>query len=594
MGIGFKGQAFGPKCQAFKPESHAFKSKCQAFKPKCLTFGFKSQAFERETLACKSVFGPIIGENMEIQTQIQAVTVYSDRALITRNGKIALENGVQEILVVGLPTLETESLRASGRGDVLVKIIGVEARERPLLKANSQNAREVQAELDAAQDAGKAFFDAMERLDERAKTVKELSRKGAARFAESLAQNASDFQKATQLLDFSASELAQIDAERAALEIQKRENAALQLALSSRLKQLQSGRKTMENVVAVLIDAQNGEWELEISYIVRGARWTPLYDARVSTQNGAEKFVLSLNALVTQKSGENWENVALKLSTARPGLGTLPPKLEPIWIDVPRMLYGVASRKMEGKAKFKSSSEDDVESMLGALESVASGAPEPIEAQEIVAEVSSEGATVEFGLPHRLSVPGDGQNHRVAIATREFPAQWDFLAIPRRVEIAYLRASVKNNSSLSLLEGEVSIFRDGVFVGKSLLKNTALNQEFQLFLGPDEQVRAKRELTLRETDKNFIGSAKRVHFAYEIQLENLKSHAVKIAVQDQIPVSRSENIKVKLRGATPEAVQSDLGVLDWTIALNPGEKRAIRFDYGVESPRDTAIVGLTD
>ena len=534
---------------------------------------------------------------MEISTQIQAVTVYPDRALVTRNGKIALENGVQEILVVGLPTtLETDSLRASGRGETLVKIIGVEARERPLLKAQNQNAREVQAELDAAQDAGKAIFDAMNRLDERAKTVKELSKKSAARFAESLAQNASDFEKATQLLDFVSAQLAQNDAEHAVLEIQKRENAALQMALSSRLKQLQSGRKTMENVVAVLVDAQTGEWELELSYVVRGAHWTPLYDARVSTQNGAEKFALSLNALVTQKSGENWENVALKLSTARPGLGTLPPKLEPIWVDVPRPVYASApmARSRGANESWDGICDMVVGEMLEGVKPVGAPAPEPIEAQEVVADVSSEGATVEFGLPHRLSVPGDGQNYRVAIATREFPAQWDFLAIPRRVEIAYLRANVTNNSPLSLLQGEVSIFRDGVFVGKSQLKNTAPGGEFQLFLGPDEQIRAKRELTLRETDKNFIGSTKRVHFAFEIQLENLKSHAVKIAVQDQIPVSRSENIKVKLRGATPEAIQSDLGVLDWTIALNAGEKRVLRFDYGVESPRDTSVVGLTD
>ena len=115
-----------------------------------------------------------------------------------------------------------------------------------------------------------------------------------------------------------------------------------------------------------------------------------------------------------------------------------------------------------------------------------------------------------------------------------------------------------------------------------------------MFLGPDEQIRAKRELTTRETDKNFIGNAKRVHFAYEIELNNLKSHPVKVAVQDQIPVSRSENIKIKLRGSTPEATQSDLGVLDWNIELAPNQKRTLRFDYGMETPRDTTVVGLTD
>lgn len=534
---------------------------------------------------------------MDIQTQISAVTVYPDRALITRTGKAELQNGAQEIIVSGLPTqLQTDSLRASGRGEVAVKIIGVEARERPLLKPNSATAREVQAELEAAQDAGNAIVNALARLDGRAVTVKELAREAAHRFAKTLAQGQSDTAGATQMLDYVSAQLEQIDAQRAELEIQKRDNAALQMALADRLKQLQSGKRNVENVVAVLVEASEaGAWELELSYIVSGASWTPLYDARVATSEA--KFSLGVNALVTQKSGENWSDVALKLSTARPGVGSLPPKLHPIWVDMAHSL-------VRGKAMARRLTVDDEDPMAAApapgMDMMVGAASvkkrAPIEAEEVVAEVESsgEGATVEFSLPHRLSVPGDGGHHRVAIATREMPTRFEWVAIPRVAPPAYLRATATNDSPLSLLQGQVSIFRDGVFVGRANLKNTAPGGELELFLGPDEQVRAARELTARETDKNFIGSAKRVHFAYEIELENLKAQAVTLEVRDQIPVSRSENIKIKLRGATPEATQSDLGVLEWKINLAAGEKKTLRFDYGVETPRDTTVVGLAD
>ncbi len=533
---------------------------------------------------------------MEIQTQIGAVTVYPDRALVTRTGKAQLQSGARELIVAGLPAhIDTASLRASGRGAVAVKIIGVEARERTLTRPNSPTAREVQAEFESAQDAGSALTDAVARLEGRAVTVKELARESAHRFAKTLAQGTIETESATQLLDYVAEQLRQIDEERAQLETRKRDNAALQMSLADRLKQLQNGKGKRENVVAVLIEAGGeGEWELELSYLVGGVRWTPLYDARVTTANGAAKFNLSLNALVTQKSGEDWKSVALKLSTARPGLGSLPPKLNPIWVDVPRFtpepIYAAASLRN------RVAGEGDVGEMLESLQPVTSLDPASIAAEEVVAEVESTGggATVEFSLPHTLSVPGDGGNHRVAIAVREFPAHFDFLAIPRRIETAYLRATATNNSNLALLEGEVSIFRDGVFVGKAKLKNTAPGGELELFLGPHEQVRARREMTQREADKNFIGNVKRVHFAYEIELHNLKAHPVKVAVQDQIPVSRSENIKIKLRGAQPEATQSDLGLLDWTLDLGPGEKRVLRFDYGVETPRDATVIGLTD
>ena len=547
---------------------------------------------------------------MDIQTQIGAVTVYSDRALVTRNGTANLQSGAQEIIVAGLPAqLQTDSLRASGRGQVAVKIIGVEARERTLTKPNSATAREVQAELEQAQDAGSAIVDAMARLEGRAVTVKELARESAHRFAKTLAQGTTDTATATQLLDYVAAQLKQIDEERAQLETQKRENAALQMSLADRLKQFHTGKAKVENIVAVLVEsAGEGEWNLELSYLVSGARWTPLYDARVSTGESA-KFMLSLNALVVQKSGENWENVPLKLSTARPGLGSLPPKLNPIWVDEPRRVIASANMAMpRAVAGGWNENDDSIDEMLLGLKPVQKlenldptksrkrSIESHIESTEVVADVetSGEGATVEFALPHTLSVPGDGQSHRVAIAVREFPTQFDFLAIPRRIEIAYLRAKATNDSELALLQGEVSIFRDGVFVGKAGLKNTAPGGELELFLGPDEQIRAKREMTARETDKNFIGSSKRVHFAYAIELNNLKAQNVMLEVRDQIPVSRSENIKIKLRGATPEAVQSDLGILEWRIHLNAGEKKTLRFDFGVESARDTNIVGLTD
>ena len=536
---------------------------------------------------------------MDIQTQIGAVTVYSDRALVTRNGAANLRSGAQEIIVVGLPAqLQTDSLRASGRGAVAVKIIGVEARERTLTKPNSETAREVQAQLEAAQDAGTAISDAMARLDGRAVTVKELARESAHRFAKSLAQGTSDTATATELLDYVSAQLEQIDAQRAELETRKRDNAALQMSLADRLRQLNIGKARSENIVAVLVEsAGEGEWNLELSYVVGGARWTPLYDARVATGDGA-KFVLSLNALVVQKSGENWENVALKLSTARPGLGSLPPKLEPIWVDEPHPIYAHAPRAAPMMARSRVAGGGEVTEMLESLTPVMGmePAPAPIESVEVVADIesTSDGATVEFALPHSLNIPGDGQSHRVAIAVREFLTKFDFLAIPRRVEIAYLRARATNDSELALLAGEVSIFRDGVFVGKANLKNTAPGGELELFLGPDEQIRAKRGMTARETDKNFIGSSKRVHFAYEIEVNNLKKQAITLEVHDQIPVSRSENIKIKLRGSAPEATQSDLGVLEWNVNLNAGEKKTLRFDYGVESARDTTVVGLID
>jgi len=334
---------------------------------------------------------------------------------------------------------------------------------------------------------------------------------------------------------------------------------------------------------------------------VPGARWMPLYDARLQLLPPTDptgllegKLQLSYLAKVEQNTGENWDDVALTLSTARPGLGTLPPKLDPIYVDASRP----AAAYMMGRARMAESTEYDesVSEMLGSLMPVEKDptAAAPVEAQYEIAEVKSEGATVTFELPRRMSVPADGQPHRATIAAHEFPCRLSYQAVPRRTEWAYLRATIENQSPLTLLVGEVNIFRDDTFVGASRLEFVAPGQEFKLFLGPDEQVHARRELVRRDVEKNLVGNVRRQTFGYRIAVENLKPYRVSLFMLDQIPVSRHEQIKLKLRHADPQPEINDLGEMRWEFTMTPGSKRDVGYDYTIESPRDMAVTGLTD
>ncbi len=117
-------------------------------------------------------------------------------------------------------------------------------------------------------------------------------------------------------------------------------------------------------------------------------------------------------------------------------------------------------------------------------------------------------------------------------------------------------------------------------------------QEFKLFLGPDEQVRVEREMTSREVEKNLMGNVRRHHYAYVIKLENLKTFPVRLTILDQIPVSRHETIKVKLRETNPAPQTNDMGELRWELVLRPQSKSELRFEYSIEAPRDARVTGL--
>ena len=76
-----------------------------------------------------------------------------------------------------------------------------------------------------------------------------------------------------------------------------------------------------------------------LRYAVPGASWAPSYDARLHV---AERAVeLSYFGLVRNSTGEDWNDVALTLSTARPNLGGGAPELRPWIVDVAQPVGGI-------------------------------------------------------------------------------------------------------------------------------------------------------------------------------------------------------------------------------------------------------------
>ncbi len=540
----------------------------------------------------------------DIEAPISQVTVFTDRAQITRRASLQLEGGAQEFTIAALPLgLDENSLRAGGKGAVAVKILGVESHFRPLEKTPHAEARTAQSELEAAQDEGAKLQKRDEILERRASTVRELADSAAKRFARGLAEGTTSLESAAQLLDFVQSQMESINEQRAALEAQKRANGEKQVMLGQRLKQFSGARKAGEQCVTVALEsAAPGEFDLEISYTVPEASWAPLYDARVQLSPPASpdgvlegKLELTYLAKIGQNTGEDWNDVALTLSTARPSMGTLPPKLEPRYVDIVRPFYaGVPAPAMErprvGRIKPRLAEPEEAVLAMQTVDYM----EQTVEAEYETAQVESSGATVSFNLPRRHSIPADGESHRATIAQHEFPVRLDYQAVPRRAALAYLRATALNDSGLSLLAGQANIFRDGAFVGAAYLDATAPGQEFKLFLGPDEQVRAKRELARREVDKNFIGNVRRQSYDFKIEVENLKPHRVELTILDQIPVSRHEQIKVKPHRAEPQPETDDLGVMTWKLTLPAGAKRELHSDYVVECPREMTLTGLTE
>ena len=145
------------------------------------------------------------------------------------------------------------------------------------------------------------------------------------------------------------------------------------------------------------------------------------------------------------------------------------------------------------------------------------------------------------------------------------------MAVPKLAAEAYLRATVTNTSGHTLIPGTVSVFSDGEFVGTTELETVPSGGEVELQLGVDDRVTVERELSRRETSKTLVGGNRRTAVTWTITVENRRPTPAQVAVVDQFPVPRHEDIKVRDPKATPDpAERTDLDVVTWRFELAPG------------------------
>jgi len=143
----------------------------------------------------------------------------------------------------------------------------------------------------------------------------------------------------------------------------------------------------------------------------------------------------------------------------------------------------------------------------------------------------------------------------------------------------------------------MAVFRDGAFIGSGRLDLLRGGETFKLSFGADDRVRVKYRLAGgQRSSEGLITKDRRVERRYEIEVANLHRRAMRIEVQDQLPVSRDERIEVELLKATTEPSARDLddktGVLAWTYDYAPGETREITFGYAVEFPEKVSLYGF--
>ncbi|MEG3901697.1 mucoidy inhibitor MuiA family protein [Microcoleus sp. B4-C5] len=532
-----------------------------------------------------------------LDTRICEVTVYTDRALVTRRGTVSLMGNERELAIASLPaTLDTESVRATGAGTVAVRLLGVRTETVFSSEPVGDRTAELTQQIQELQTQRRAINDKITARKIQLKFVEGLSDKSVGFFSSSIAKQQVGLNETGELLNFLGTNYLKYVSAIAQHEKQQRELDKQIEALQQQLRQVQTPHSQQSfNIIVAIEPSGSGNFELEVSYVVMRSRWTPLYDLRVNTTNN--QINLNYLAEVNQNTGEDWTGVALTLSTAKPGMGMLPPQLESWYIDILRSKSPPAEFHRAGMtrsmASYDSKSGANEVALAMMTEPSVSAAPEPIEAQTPTAQISKEGGTVSFQVGGNTNIPSDGTPHKVTIFGENYPFKPEYIAVPRLVTFAYLQAVVVNPlTGATLLPGKANIFRDNTFVGSVQLENVSPGQEYKLNLGIDERLKIERELVERQVDKKLIGQQRRTSYAYRLNVTNLHQVQVHLTLQEQLPVSRNEQIKVRSTLTNPKIVAGEMGLLEWIMSLPPQAKQELYYQFVVEHPPDLTVTGL--
>ncbi|MEK6477443.1 mucoidy inhibitor MuiA family protein [Catalinimonas sp. 4WD22] len=210
---------------------------------------------------------------------------------------------------------------------------------------------------------------------------------------------------------------------------------------------------------------------------------------------------------------------------------------------------------------------------------------EPVPTTQIENQTS-----VEFSLDIPYTVKSDGKSYTVDLAKLEIPAEYEYQCVPKLDKDAFLIARITDWEQYNLLEGEVSLFFEHTYVGKSLLDVRFVKDTLDVSLGRDRNVGVERIKVHDYTKKRFIGSRQEESRGWRLEAKNSKAQDIQLIVYDQIPVSRVSDIEVEAEELSGGKLKEETGIVQWDLSLPAKSSESKVLRYSVKYPKDRNLV----
>lgn len=500
---------------------------------------------------------------------VREVLLTEDRGLITRAGTVAWPGGAGTIRVEGVsPVVMDATLQATTAGDALeVSRAAVVRRWIPdteqrdalyLLKEKAEALGEqLQQRQRDAQRSGQRLERALalvERYLERVRWLLQTDQADPTRWG-------ADLDALEARID-----AALADSHRADEAL--REVTEAQAALARAREAATTGWKP-HAAVELSVDGGPGPVEVSLRYLVPNAVWRPSYVAHLQGEGTMEVTVM---ATVWQRTGEDWSDARLVLSTARPSTGaTLPP----LFTD----RLSLRDKTTEERRTIQAALYEQQIHSASLTDSGEAGLPG-------VADGGEARALAADGL---VSVPADGRPRRVTITRFRADVSAQSVCMPAQKALVFERVELANATASPLLAGPVTVITDGGPAGVAKLPYVAPGERFTLSLGSQDDVVV--DYSRSATVEKRLALSDRRWLLQRAALTRTGSGPESVEVVLRLPVSELAQVRVVMdsddkttKGYTGPDEQ---GFVRWQVSLPLDQTRAVTLAFRLD--RDSNV-----
>lgn len=508
------------------------------------------------------------GEERAAESRAVRVTFYEDRAEVVRVAKVRLRKGRSEPWIAGLSLfVDDTSLRVKSDGAVTVLAASVARRSRKERALSDAELSKLEATRDEASAECARISRAIERINADADRARTLGAHWLKALAEvpvamASAEVSERWRSAFDALVARHEEsAARLEAERAKLADAKR---TMELAARSHANGLVE-RPTMTALARVQLECEDErEVEIEVVYRVPCALWRPEHVARLERlADGSAKVHWATAAVVWQQTGERWEGIDARFSTARPAKAASPPLAREDALSWRRKTDAERQRVVV-----------DAREQAVAVAGLDRGARSVAE----MPGVDDGGEPVSLRASSPVTIASNGRPTRVEVARATMESVVDRVLYPERGGAPHVRGTQTWSGAIPLLAGPVRVVRGGSVVGRSRVGFAGQGEPFELGFGPDDAVRVRRRVDETRDTVPVLGTQK-VKRVVRVFVSNLSGDSRTVRVVERVPVSEIADVEVHLGLHDGWKSKPADGMLERDVTLSAREGKELVFEY---------------